>query len=355
MINPARLFLVFWLTASAATGGLAQSTIKKEIDIGFAPLETIKPILETSISPVGKFVLLPNKGTVVVIDTPSGILAAEEAIAGAALPKADVALDFEFVTGLPPRRHSITVARQVPFVTDFEPPKIIVGPNGRFTVIPATPTKFRKRNIGVTSETTSTLNPDGSITMDINTEHTEFEGFINYGSAILPAGVIGTVPVNGRVADPAFFAPFIDAGVINMPIISTTRISTSIVIRPRVNLGAVDLDMMPRLTIEPVDDEQAERDPETVDLKKYRTTVRAQNGEKARVYGFSGASEDFNRRFFGAKDPDKGSTAIVVKAALRPPGSRHESESPVEAKGGDVSGASEAPRVSEVPKDPNTQ
>jgi hypothetical protein len=175
-----------------------QNTIKKEIDIGMSDLETIRPLLKNALSPAGKFVLLPGKGTVMVIDTPSGIVAAEEAIQGAALPQADVALDFQFVTGLPGRK-SITVAQEVPFPTAYAPPQIIVGPNGRYTVIPATPTEFRRRNIGVTSETVSTVNPDGSITMDIHTEHTEFEGFINYGSAILPAGGVGTIPVNGAV------------------------------------------------------------------------------------------------------------------------------------------------------------
>lgn len=45
-------------------------------------------------------------------------------------------------------------------------------------VVPATPTKFQTRNIGVTSESTSTLHPDGSVTLDRSTESTELEGFI---------------------------------------------------------------------------------------------------------------------------------------------------------------------------------
>ncbi|MDF1859659.1 MAG: hypothetical protein P1U87_05555 [Verrucomicrobiales bacterium] len=295
-----------------------QNTIKKEIDIGMSDLETIRPLLENALSPVGKFVLLPGKGTVMVIDTPSGIVAAEQAVQGAALPQADVALDFQFVTGLPSRK-SITVAQEVPFPTAYAPPQIIVGPNGRYTVIPATPTEFRRRNIGVTSETVSTVNPDGSITMDIHTERTEFEGFINYGSAILPAGGVGTIPVNGAVGDPTFFAPFIDAGVMNFPIISTTRISTSIVIRPRVHLGAVDLDVIPRLKIEPAEEDQSEREPELVDLKQFQTTISIPRNETGRVYGFEGAGDEFNNRFFGAETAKEGRSAIMVKASLKKP------------------------------------
>lgn len=317
-MNRVKLFLVavFWSIAGMSSFG--QSTIKKEIDVGFADLETVRPVLKSALSPAGKFVLLPAKSAVLVIDTPQGILAAEQAIAVAAFPKADVVLDFQFVTGLP-RRKSITVAQEVPFPTAYNPPTIIVQPGGGYTVIPATPTKFQKRNIGVTSETTSTINPDGSITMDINTEHTEFEGFINYGSAILPAGGVGTVPVNGNVANPVFFNPFIDAGTINFPIISTTRVTTSIVIRPRVHLGAVELDVIPRLEVHPEQVAESEREPESVDLGQFRTTISIPRNRTGRFYGFQGASDEFANQFFGAKDPDKGRSAIMVKATLKKP------------------------------------
>ncbi len=321
---PVRLLLLttaVWIGAMPVSSP-AQGTIKKEIDVGFARMELVKPILKQALSPIGKFVMLPNKGSVMVIDTPQGVMAAEVALAEAELPEVDVALDFEFVTGLPPRHSQITVAREVPFPTGYTAPTIIVGPGGGFTVVPSTPTGFQTRNIGVTSETSSSVNPDGSINLDINYESTEFEGFINYGSAILPAGVVGTVPVTGSVANPLFFEPFINSGDLNLPIISTTRISTSVVIRPRVNLGAVYLDVMPRFTVVPEPDEggQSGRKPYEVDLNDFRTTVEIPNREVGRVYGFSGASDAFNRHFFGAENPDKGSTAIVVKATIKPPG-----------------------------------
>jgi hypothetical protein len=317
-MNPVKLFLVavFWSIAGMSSFG--QSTIKKEIDVGFADLETVRPVLKSALSPAGKFVLLPAKSAVLVIDTPQGILAAEQAVAVAAFPQADVALDFQFVTGLP-RGKSITVAQEVPFPTAYTPPTIIVQPGGGYTVIPATPTKFQKRNIGVTSETTSTINPDGTITMGINTEHTDFKGFINYGSAILPAGCVGTVPVNGNVANPVFFNPFIDAGAINFPIISTTRITTSIVIRPRVHLGAVELDVIPRLEVHPEQVAESEREPESVNLGQFRTTISIPRNETGRFCGFQGASDEFANQFFGAKAPDKGRSAIMVKATLKKP------------------------------------
>lgn len=313
-----RFFLATWFLGIifCFSSGFAQTTIKKEIDVGFAELEVIRPLLEDALSPSGKFVMLPGKGSVMVIDTPDGILRAEQAVKTADLPEAEVALDFQFITGLPSRRQQLTVAQEVPFPVEYAPPTIIVGPSGPTAVIPATPTKFQKRNIGVTSETTSTLNPDGSISLDIDFENSEFEGFVNYGSAILPAGGIGSVPLIDQVADPTYFSPFLNSGDIKLPIFSTTRISTSILIRPRVELGVIYVDAMPRFTVL-LETEEAK--PQTVDLQKYRISIPVQNGKVGRAYGFEKAGEEFNRRFFGAENPDEGGTAIVVKAKVQPP------------------------------------
>ncbi len=79
-------------------------------------------------------------------------------------------------------------------------------------VVPATPTKFQTRNIGVTSESTSTLHPDGSVTLDRSAESTELEGFIHWGSGVFSSGTVGAVAVPGQVADPSFFAP--EAGAV---------------------------------------------------------------------------------------------------------------------------------------------
>jgi len=187
-------------------------------------MDLVKPILQSALLPVGKFVMLPGKGSVMVIDTPEGIISAETAIVQTDFPQVDVALDFEFVTGLPPRSSSIVVGQEVLFPVEYNAPTIFVGPNGAATVVPAMPTKFETRNIGVTSETVASLNPDGSINLDINTESTEFEGFINYGSAILPTRNVGTVPIQGPVANPGFFGPFINSGDILVPFISICAI-----------------------------------------------------------------------------------------------------------------------------------
>ncbi|MEM6917107.1 MAG: hypothetical protein AAF491_11130, partial [Verrucomicrobiota bacterium] len=138
--------------------------------------------------------------------------------------------------------------------------------------------------------------------------------------AIFPAGGVGVVPVSGSVGSPTFFIPFIDAGAMPVPIISTTRVSTSIVIRPRVHLGQVHLDMIPRLRFEEgVPEAEARYEPFEVDLRQFQSTLTINNKEVGRAYGFQGTSDEFNNRFFGAKDPYSGRSAVMVKAQIGPP------------------------------------
>lgn len=322
-----RIFFVGWLMVMMIVFSdqvSAQQTVKKELDVGLASIETVRLVIADALSPQGKFVMLPGKNSILVIDTPQAIVAVEKALAAAGekIPQPDVALDFKFQTGLPSRRTKIEMTRQVPLPTAYDAPKIIVGPNGPIGVIPPTPTDFQERDFGTVSDTTTRLNPDGTITMDIKVEHTEFGGFINYGSAILPASDIGIVPVANPVGHPQFFKPFIEAGGIIMPIIDTTRISTSVIIRPRVASGVVSLDMMPRLTIAPNEDEVKDgAEALVVNLSQFQTTLDVRNGEFGRAHGFRGASDEFNRRFFDAKPNDRdGAVAITVGAELKPPG-----------------------------------
>jgi len=311
-----KIAVLVWLISAAFHGLPAQETIRKEIDVAFAGLEAVRPILNEALSPVGKFVLFPHKGTVLVIDTPAGIATAEAALAVADFANPSVALGFRFVTGLPSKRTQIIVGQEVPLPTEFIPPMIIVEPCGGFTIIPAVPTRFETQTFGFISDTTQTINPDGSVIV----KSSLLDHQIDYGSAIFPSGGIGVVPVTGAVGNPAFFNAFIDAGAIPVPIVSTTRVSTSVVIRPRVELGKVNLDMIPRLTIGDENTTGETRyDPVEVDLRQFRSTLIVNNKEVGRAYGFTGASEEFNNRFFGALDLYTGRSAVMVKVEIGPP------------------------------------
>ena len=137
------------------------------------------------------------------------------------------------------RKAIVRVAREFPYPTEFSPPEppppttggtgtVVAPPNGTFVsqgvVTPSTPTAFETRNLGVTLEVEPIIGPDGyTIDLNLSPEVVEFDGFINYGS-----------PINGPILnalDPANV--FIDTAVltpnvINQPIFSTRKVTTSV-------------------------------------------------------------------------------------------------------------------------------
>jgi len=143
-------------------------------------------------------------------------------------------------------RAVIEIVREFRYPTQFQPPQIPqtvgavrtessgivgdlipIGSTSTVPVTPTTPTAFETRNTGVTLEVEPVVGPDG-VTIDLNLvpQVVEFEGFINYGSPILSpsstfldtvASVIRTTPQN-----------VITPNVINQPIFSTRKVTTSV-------------------------------------------------------------------------------------------------------------------------------
>ena len=97
----------------------------------------------------------------------------------------------------------IEVIREFIYPTEYEPPELpqsigggIGGGNDEgggsveiFPVTPATPTGFEVRNTGVTLEVEPVVGPEKKyINLSIRPELVEFDGFVNYGSAIKTLG-----------------------------------------------------------------------------------------------------------------------------------------------------------------------
>ena len=137
----------------------------------------------------------------------------------------------------------IEIIREFRYPTEFNPPQIPQNFGGNssggtgggstlavFPVTPTTPTAFETRNTGVTLEVEPTVGPDG-YTIDLNLvpQVVEFEGFINYGSPIRtinPAtlGLGGTA----ALALGASSSIVLTDNVINQPIFSTRKVTTSV-------------------------------------------------------------------------------------------------------------------------------
>jgi general secretion pathway protein D len=133
------------------------------------------------------------------------------------------------------QRAVIEIIREFRYPTEFDPPQIpqtFQQPNnvlagaggggvGSFPVTPTTPTAFETRNTGVTLEVEPVVGPDG-YTIDLNLvpQVVEFEGFINYGS---PIQTTATNPITGATT-----TNVITPNVINQPIFSTRKVTTSV-------------------------------------------------------------------------------------------------------------------------------
>ena len=142
------------------------------------------------------------------------------------------------------QRAVIEVIREFKYPTEFDPPQIPQnvgsgfngsgggfinpitglltggGSQGSFPVTPTTPTAFEVRNTGVTLEVEPVIGPD-DYTIDLNLvpQVVEFEGFINYGS---PIQTSSTNALGQSVTN------VITPNVINQPIFSTRKVTTSV-------------------------------------------------------------------------------------------------------------------------------
>jgi general secretion pathway protein D len=131
----------------------------------------------------------------------------------------------------------VRVVREFPYPTEFNPPEPPPPQQGGSTTIgattpigaiitqgvvtPTTPTAFETRNLGVTLEVEPVVGPDGyTIDLNLSPEVVEFDGFVNYGSPILGAQY--------NVLTGVISQPVITDNIINQPIFSTRKVTTSV-------------------------------------------------------------------------------------------------------------------------------
>jgi len=129
----------------------------------------------------------------------------------------------------------VKVTRNFPYATQYNPPQqpapstgasvsTTTVKTGFYTdslVSPTTPTTWETRDIGVTLEVEPQVGADNyTIELNLSPEVVEFEGFINYGS-----------PIKGPIWNPLTFTVGtydITANVINQPIFSKRKVTTSV-------------------------------------------------------------------------------------------------------------------------------
>jgi general secretion pathway protein D len=133
------------------------------------------------------------------------------------------------------QRAVIEIVREFRYPTTFTPPQVpavsssvVGGTNPPVVVTPTTPQTFETRNTGVTLEVEPVIGPDG-VTIDLSLvpQVVEFEGFINYGSPINAIGV-NTIAVGGVPITTVSAPILLTSNVINQPIFSTRKVTTSV-------------------------------------------------------------------------------------------------------------------------------
>lgn len=122
---------------------------------------------------------------------------------------------------------TINVTRTFFYPVEFDPPETVQQlaatgvtvsdseDNGPPTVIPAFPTEFETRDLGVKLTVKPQIGADNrTIDLALFPEVTEFDGFINYGTQIFVTSVSGSTLLNENV--------------INQPVFSTRRVNTRV-------------------------------------------------------------------------------------------------------------------------------
>jgi general secretion pathway protein D len=134
------------------------------------------------------------------------------------------------------QRAVIEIVREFRYPTTFTPPQVpsftggVTGGTAPPAVVtPTTPQTFETRNTGVTLEVEPVVGPDG-LTIDLNLvpQVVEFEGFINYGSPIFAVGLNSMLSTGGTSVVSLSAPVLLTNNVINQPIFSTRKVTTSV-------------------------------------------------------------------------------------------------------------------------------
>lgn len=114
----------------------------------------------------------------------------------------------------------IAAVREFPYPEEYEPPELpntVNSTGSSFPVTPATPTSFTTKGLGITMEVEPIIGPNKQyISLRVNPELRDFDGYINYGSPISDTTLIA-----GGLAE-------VTENAILMPVFSIVRSNTSV-------------------------------------------------------------------------------------------------------------------------------
>lgn len=139
---------------------------------------------------------------------------------------------------------TIEITREFRYPSEFTPPQLpqvgagaapaaggAAAPSQSIPVTPSTPSAWATKNTGVTLKVTPKIMGDNyAVSLDLEPEVVEFEGFINYGSPIRSVTMSSALSLGGVGVNQTPTAVTITDNVINQPIFAVRKVRTNVTI-----------------------------------------------------------------------------------------------------------------------------
>jgi general secretion pathway protein D len=140
---------------------------------------------------------------------------------------------------------TIEITREFRYPSEFTPPTVpqigagpaagagagAAAPSQSIPVAPSTPSAWATKNTGVTLKVTPKIMGDNyAVSLDLEPEVVEFEGFINYGSPIKSVTMSSALSLAGVAVNQTPTSVTITDNVINQPIFAVRKVRTNVTI-----------------------------------------------------------------------------------------------------------------------------
>lgn len=301
-----------------ATAGLPPH---EDISIGSLPAESVTATLRKTLSPQGRFVVLPAGGTVRIFDTPDKIETARRVLQEMQNAPSIVSFAINVRTGMrqvtrqSPQQGPVDY--EIPVPQTYGAPQIVGQTGGRVIVTPGMPGNFTTRHVNPGDRVY--VNP-GYVTggyttgTEMRVTNTSTEGGVNRkytGSTVFPRPA--AVTVSAAVPDPQGLHDWaVKNGAVPVGEPAWASAGTELAVTPEHAGDGLLLNLMPQIVLAgPVG-----QPPRRIPVKVCAASVLTKPGAPATLEGFPGADPEFYRLFFGVKEStDDTSTMITVAAA----------------------------------------
>ncbi len=309
---PALLAVMVWFSVSQAMGAGPY----EDVPIGALPADAVKAILQKTLSPQGRFVILATNGTVRIFDTPEKIAAARTALETLQTAPATISFAVIIKTGM----HMVTKSSstgqdyggvEFPVPNNYATPQVAQCGRG-VVVTPATPRNFRPHQVGYGG---GYVDQGGYVSgVEVNTQETGLEGGVLHrfeGSTVFPKPV--AVTACAKVPDAAALRDWaVKNGVVKENELPWTAARSEILVTPERTSDGMVLNLLPQIVVA-----GAAGSPRAIPLRVCATSVTVKQGVAATFEGLPGADAEFYRVFLGAQEStDDAVTSITVGAAV---------------------------------------